>query len=128
MQLFLPSIDCSLLLGLSSPISQHIGELPSKDKMMRCPLDRLRCDDDDDNNNSNNDSIHSKECTNSNESIHSEYAASKESKSSLCIGFIFGMGMGGTLAKLVYFEQESRELSLQQHEEQIEHYYQALST
>eukprot|EP00957_Ditylum_brightwellii_P017264 1300685-Ditylum_brightwellii.AAC.1 len=41
-------------------------------------------------------------------------AWSKEVK---CISSIFEMDMGSTLAKLVYFEQESCELSLQQQRE-----------
>jgi len=131
------SFKFSILLGLSSSISQHIGELPSKDKMMRWPWDRLRHDDNDDNdndNNNNNDddesihsSTHSKESSNSKESDSASKESEGESKSGLCIGSIFGMDVGGTLAKLVYFEQESRELSLHQRGERIEHYHQALS-
>jgi pantothenate kinase len=90
------------LSGPADDIKNRIGELPVPTRRSRWPWDRLRAkkkktsDDptkpDDDGNKSKN--------------MESTEAASKV-KSDLCIGSIFGLDVGGTLAKLVYFEQKT---------------------
>jgi len=88
-------------------IKSRIGELPSK--RMRWPWDRRRASsankDDDEN------------------TAPIPPPLSPQEKTGLCIGSIFGLDVGGTLAKFVYFEQRQNELQPPgaSHREQVHH-------
>ena len=82
-------------------IRSRIGELPSRVKGQRghWPWETMHRKA---NNNPSNDAIN---ITGDISPKSASSATKNEEKSELCIGSIFGLDVGGTLAKLVYFEQ-----------------------
>jgi len=80
-----------LLRDVSGDISSRIGELPGLSKRRRWPWDRRR--------------PRRERQTSTLSPASSRTTAEENMKSDLCIGSIFGLDVGGTLAKLVYFEQ-----------------------
>ena len=87
------------LSGLPSSfddIRNRIGELPGLNRRTRWPWDRSRPRRSDDDSLRSFDSFDSLE--------HDD--CSVQNKSDFCIGSIFGLDVGGTLGKLVYFEQK----------------------
>jgi len=123
--------------------ANRIGELPSRQKTKPIPwpwmeyggyyvaasaktlMDTLSSfvgpqgDGDDDTNNTNSE--HSE---GDDDSTSSEANRSLSAKG-LCIGSIFGLDVGGTLAKLVYFEQQTGRASDEHLHDRREHYHQA---
>ena len=89
-------------------IKSRIGELPSK--RMRWPWDKKRASSLDNNTQEDDDDT----------PTPSPPPLSPQDKTGLCIGSIFGLDVGGTLAKLVYFEQRSTEVH-SSHREQAHH-------
>lgn len=93
-------------------IKSRIGELPSK--RMRWPWDRQR---------------KRVSSLSTNEEQEETFAPppsppplSPKDKTGLCIGSIFGLDVGGTLAKLVYFEQRQNEYQTNgSHRDQVHH-------
>lgn len=127
-------------------LSSRIGELPSRSMgkvagRMRWPWDRIRessheiatsGESEGDGTKPPTDSASRKIVRNDSEGESSTSSSSsshlpRDEKSGLCIGSIFGLDVGGTLAKLVYFEQESTERRIQEEERghRTEHYHQA---
>lgn len=83
-------------------LKNRIGELPAFKKRRPWPWNRRR-------KYSNSDLKHEKDDNHSSadtkEFRRTQSSPSSSIKSDFCIGSIFGMDVGGTLAKLVYFEQ-----------------------
>ena len=77
-------------------IKSRIGELPSNAKRMRWPWDKTRS--------SSKSNVNME-----NEMTPPPPPLSPKDKTGLCIGSIFGLDVGGSLAKLVYFEQRQNE-------------------
>jgi pantothenate kinase len=83
-------------------IQSRIGEMPSLRRRTRWPWDRK--------NRSGSSHPSSPDNTNTTTASQNESTTTPspvDEKSGLCIGSIFGLDVGGTLAKLVYFEQKS---------------------
>ena len=93
-------------------IKSRIGELPSK--RMRWPWDRQR---------KRVSSLSADEQQDETSApLPSPPPLSPQDKTGLCIGSIFGLDVGGTLAKLVYFEQRQNEYQTNgSHRDQVHH-------
>lgn len=92
-----PNISGEEALEVFRDLKYRIGELPSIRKRRRWPWDRRR-----------STSKESGDASNSKISSYSTKELPDTGKDSdTCIGSIFGLDVGGTLAKLVYFEQKS---------------------
>jgi len=119
---------------LAHAITSRIGELPSRIKT-RWPWDRVRPPSSADSFASDNPELKSPGRTNqpSDDASMSEHSdespiADSSIEKGLCIGSIFGLDVGGTLAKLVYFEQETRDHVYEDHPSVRErHHHQAAS-
>lgn len=86
--------------ALEEDITSRIGELPASTKRVRWPWDKQK----------QSSSPSSKEEDEPGETtISPPLPLSPREKTGLCIGSIFGLDVGGTLAKLVYFEQRQNE-------------------
>ena len=130
-------------------ISNRIGELPSRQKTKPIPwpwmefggyyvaasaktlMDKLSsfvgpqdAGNDNDGTNSENNYEHMSSMEGDDDSTSSEANPSLSAKG-LCIGSIFGLDVGGTLAKLVYFEQQTGQASDDHPHDRREHYHQA---
>lgn len=104
-------------------VKHRIGELPLPRKR-RWPWDKLpRKNSMEDNH--NNESTSSSQVKDLNDDPHGNNSSPQQEKKELCIGSIFGLDVGGTLAKLVYFEQRSTEYHPETAREK--HYHQAAS-
>ena len=88
--------------GSFDDIKTRIGELPGLPRRSRWPWDRHRLNK----NQSEPFSTPGKERTQNRKQRSYSVSTPSQVKSDLCIGSIFGMDVGGTLAKLVYFEQK----------------------
>jgi pantothenate kinase len=97
-------------------IQSRIGELPSLPRRTRWPWDRKNRSGSghpstpDGKNGTGQSNLYTQQSSTSNDSTSTSSAASPspvDEKSGLCIGSIFGLDVGGTLAKLVYFEQKA---------------------
>jgi hypothetical protein len=97
-------------------IQSRIGELPSLPRRTRWPWDRKNrsgsshpsTPDGKNGTTSSNGTPQGSTSFNSNDSTSSSASPSPvDEKSGQCIGSIFGLDVGGTLAKLVYFEQKA---------------------
>lgn len=78
----------------------RIGELPGLTRRQRWPWDRLRSKKGSTNETTSDGPTGTTSPT-------TPFALPPQVKSDYCIGSIFGLDVGGTLAKLVYFEQKS---------------------
>jgi pantothenate kinase len=93
-------------------IQSRIGELPSLPRRTRWPWDRKNRSGSShpstpDKSNTTSSSSSSQSSTSNNDSTGAASPSPVDEKSGLCIGSIFGLDVGGTLAKLVYFEQKA---------------------
>ena len=82
----------------------RIGELPARSKIMRWPWDTLK------RRNPKVETTSAPASDDMEETIDENSFSSTtttQDKTGLCIGSIFGMDVGGTLAKLVYFEERA---------------------
>jgi pantothenate kinase len=106
-------------------IQSRIGELPSLPRRTRWPWDRKNRSSGSshpstpDGKNGTTSSTHSNtsqgsSTTNDSSSSSAASPSPTDEKSGLCIGSIFGLDVGGTLAKLVYFEQKAE--TMDQHD------------
>jgi len=107
-------------------LRQSMMDFPSKLRE-RWPWESLRkfpktTGNDDDDNDDNDDHHHNEEQNQSNQSIHGRMGrelsdedlihsnnVSMDEKSDTCIGSIFGLDVGGTLSKLLYFEEKQQD-------------------
>jgi pantothenate kinase len=102
-------------------IQSRIGELPSLPRRTRWPWDRKNrsgsnhpsTPDGKNGTTSSNSTQQGSTSTSNNDSTTSSAASPSpvDEKSGLCIGSIFGLDVGGTLAKLVYFEQKAETMN-----------------
>ncbi|KAG7345906.1 pantothenate kinase [Nitzschia inconspicua] len=79
------------------------------------------------NRNNNTSNTESNNVNSSSDTIHNDNMSPKKKKNALCIGSIFGLDVGGTLAKLVYFEQKHPDLDPRQTSLRERHYAKAAS-
>lgn len=142
--------DATDTSGPGNDISNRIGELPSRQKTKPIPwpwmefggyyvaasaktlMDKLSsfvgpqdADNDNDGTNPENNYAHMSSSMEGDDDSTSSEANPSLSAKGLCIGSIFGLDVGGTLAKLVYFEQQTGRESDDHPHDRREHYHQA---
>ena len=85
----------------------RIGELPRRIRRTRWPWQTMRAKSQSDEEEEEEDNLSASTLSNNNnpQSAEESESLNDDGKSGFCIGSIFGLDVGGTLAKLVYFEE-----------------------